>query len=43
MHIINEVQKLMLYTTHLLPKAYFLTKNELFAVNIMEVIEQTPL
>ena len=31
----------MLNMAHLFPKGYFHTKNEMFAVNIVEVIEQT--
>ena len=31
----------MLYTTHLLPRGYNHTKNEMIPVNIVEVIERT--
>ena len=31
----------MLHATHLLPRGYFHTKNEMIAVNIVKVIEQT--
>ena len=41
MRISNEVQLLMLYAAHLLPKGYYHTKNEILAVNILDVIERT--
>ena len=31
----------MLYATHLLPSGYFRTKNEMIAVNFVEVFERT--
>ena len=37
----TEVEWLMTYTTHLLPKGCFNAKNEMIAVHIVEVIKQT--
>ena len=37
----NLIQWLISYVTHLFPRGYFHTKNEMIAVTIVEVTEQT--
>ena len=37
----NEIELQMFHVTHLLPRGYLHNKNEMIAVNIVEVTEQT--